>query len=249
MLDIRHLNKNFDGVQAVQDFSLSLQSGKITSLIGPNGAGKTTVFNVVTGFLPATSGEASLDGRSLNGLAPWRIARQGISRTFQNLRLFKKLTVIENVLLGRQEQSGEGFVNALLRFSDGSQEHRSHLTKARELLEFVGLGDHQSELAEHLSYGQQKLLSIACCLAAEPELLLLDEPVSGIQPVMIQKIESILKHLVFEQGKTVWLIEHDIEFVLRISDLVVVMDDGKKIAEDTPAVIQNSPEILEAYLS
>jgi ABC-type branched-subunit amino acid transport system ATPase component len=249
MLEIRNLNKNFDGVHAVQDFSLSLHPRNINSLIGPNGAGKTTVFNVVTGFLSASSGEVSFNGRSVNGLATWRIARQGISRTFQNLRLFKKLTVLENVLLGRQGQAGEGFINALFKFSESSQEHQIHLTEARGLLDFVGLADHQDNLAENLSYGQQKLLSIACCLTAEPELLLLDEPVSGVQPAMIQNIESILKHLVTERGKTVWLIEHDIDFVLRISDVVVVMDEGRKIAEDTPAVIQNSPQILEAYLS
>jgi ABC-type branched-subunit amino acid transport system ATPase component len=249
MLEIKKLNKSFDGTNAVIDFSLAVPDGRITSLIGPNGAGKTTVFNVATGFLPASKGEVSFEGKALTDLSPWRIARLGISRTFQNLRLFKKLTVLQNVLLGRQKQSGEGFINALLRFSEASQEHKTHLAKARELLDFVSLGNHQSELAENLSYGQQKLLSIACCLAAEPGLLLLDEPVSGVQPAMIQKIESILKRLVVEQGKSVWLIEHDIDFVLRVSDVVVVMDDGKKIAEDTPGAIQNNPEILEAYLS
>ena len=249
MLDIKHLHKNFDGVQAVQDFSLSLQLGKITSLIGPNGAGKTTVFNVITGFLAANRGSVQYKGSTLIGLSPWRIARLGISRTFQNLRLFKKLTALENILLGRQRQSGEALLHALFAFSQKSPEHKSHVKEALLLLDFVGLTDEANRLAENLSYGQQKLLTIACCLAAEPDLLLLDEPVSGVQPAMIQKIESILKHLVIEQGKTVWLIEHDIEFVLRISDVVVVMDDGKKIAEDTPPVIKNNPEILEAYLS
>jgi branched-chain amino acid transport system ATP-binding protein len=249
MLDIKHLHKNFDGVQAVQDFSLSLQPGRITSLIGPNGAGKTTVFNVITGFLAANRGSVQYKGSTLIGLSPWRIARLGISRTFQNLRLFKKLTALENILLGRQRQSGEALLHALFAFSQKSPEHKSHVKEALLLLDFVGLTDEANRLAENLSYGQQKLLTIACCLAAEPDLLLLDEPVSGVQPAMIQKIESILKHLVIEQGKTVWLIEHDIEFVLRISDVVVVMDDGKKIAEDTPPVIKNNPEILEAYLS
>jgi ABC-type branched-subunit amino acid transport system ATPase component len=249
MLDIKHLHKNFDGVQAVQDFSLSLQLGKITSLIGPNGAGKTTVFNVITGFLAANSGTIWYKATPLLGLSAWKVAKLGISRTFQNLRLFKKLTVLDNVLLGRQHQRGEEFINALFAFSRESQEHKSHIKEAMLLLDFVGLTDEANRLAENLSYGQQKLLTIACCLAAEPDLLLLDEPVSGVQPAMIQKIESILKHLVIEQGKTVWLIEHDIEFVLRISDVVVVMDDGKKIAEDTPPLIKNNPEILEAYLS
>jgi branched-chain amino acid transport system ATP-binding protein len=248
MLEIRNLNKSFDGVQAVQDFSVSLQAGKITSLIGPNGAGKTTAFNVATGFLAANSGEISLEGHSLNRLAPWRIARLGVSRTFQNLRLFRRMTVLDNVLIGIQRQKGEYFLDALIRFSSGSREYRTHLERAKELLEFVGLSNQQNDLAGNLSYGQQKLLSIACCLATEPRLLLLDEPVAGVQPAMTEKIKNILQQLVGD-GKTVFLIEHDIGFVLSISDTVVVMDEGKKIAEDKPAAIRNNPEILEAYLS
>lgn len=249
MLEIKNLYKNFDGVQAVWDFSLSLQPRRITSIIGPNGAGKTTVFNIVTGFFPPTSGRVAYRTKSVIGQAPWKIANLGISRTFQNLRLFHRLTALENVLLGKQNQNGERFLNALLMFSEKSAEHQANIEKAMSLLEFVGLADQKHELAENLSYGQQKLLTIACCLASDPELLLLDEPVSGVQPVMVEKIQSILKELVIRQGKTVFLIEHDIDFVLRISDTVVVMDDGKKIAEDLPSAIQNNAEILEAYLS
>ncbi|MBI4548914.1 MAG: ABC transporter ATP-binding protein [Ignavibacteriae bacterium] len=249
MLEIRNLNKNFDGVQAVQDFTLSLQSGKITSLIGPNGAGKTTVFNIVTGFIYPNSGTVTFDNASLRNLPPWKIAQLSISRTFQDLRLFKRLTVLENVLLGRKHQSGERFLNALLNFSTESPEYKDHLAKAISLLEFVGLMEHRSQLTENLSYGQQKLLTIACCLAAEPEMLLLDEPVSGVQPAMVDKIAEILQQLVKKRRKTIFLIEHDMEFVLRISDLVVVMDEGKKITEGNPSVIRSQPEILEAYLS
>lgn len=249
MLKIINLRKSFDGTRAVEDFSLTVPSGKITSLIGPNGAGKTTIFNIVTRFVSPDNGRCSFKGVPLLKLPPWMVVRMGISRSFQNLRLFRKLTLLENVMLGRQKQSAEGFANALLRFSGHSPEHTAHLQRVHDLLSFIGLADYQEELAENLSYGQQKLLSIACCLAAEPELLLLDEPVSGVQPEMVQKIESILRQLAVEQGKTIWLIEHDIEFVLRISDLVVVMDGGKKIAEDTPAIIQNTPQILEAYLT
>jgi branched-chain amino acid transport system ATP-binding protein len=249
MLEIKNLYKNFDGVQAVSDFSLALEARKITSLIGPNGAGKTTVFNVVTGFFPPTNGNVLYRSQSVVGRSAWKIARLGISRTFQNLRLFHKLTALDNVLLGRQDQHGEGFLNALLKFSENSPENRENVDKAMSLLKFVGLEDHRDELAENLSYGQQKLLSIACCLSSEPELLLLDEPVSGVQPAMVEKIQSILRELVTKQNKTVFLIEHDIEFVLRISDVVVVMDEGKKIAEDVPSTIQNNAEILEAYLS
>lgn len=249
MLEIKNLSKTFDGIKAVADFSLSVSQKKITSLIGPNGAGKTTVFNLITGFLSPDGGEVILKGHSILNKSPYRIARKGITRTFQNLRLFKKLTAFENVMMGRQGQNGEKFFNALLSFSKNSTEHRSHVGKAEALLEFVGLRDHRDELAESLSYGQQKLLSIACSMAAEPDLLLLDEPVSGVQPAMIEKIVEVIHDLVWNQGKTVLLIEHNIDFVLNISDTVVVMDEGKKIAEGTPSTIKNAPEILEAYLS
>lgn len=250
MLEIKNLYKRFDGLKAVEDFSTTVEPRTITSLIGPNGAGKTTVFNIVTGFLSANLGSIFYQGSSLANLMPWQIGRKGISRTFQNLRLFRRLSALENVLLGRQHQSGERFLNAMLSFSKDSPEHKRHLEKAESLLDFVGLADHRNELAENLSYGQQKLLSIACCLATEPKLLLLDEPVSGVQPAMIEKIASILKELVEKENKTVFLIEHDIDFVLKISDVVVVMDEGKKIAEERPSVISTDrPEILEAYLS
>ena len=248
MLEIKNLSKSFDGVKAVHDFSLTLEAGKVTSLIGPNGAGKTTVFNIATGFLQATKGDVLFHGESIIGTAPWKIARSGVSRTFQNLRLFRKLTALENVLLGRQNQSGEHLLRALFTFSESSPEHRQNIEKAMEQLAFLGLEDKKNDLAENLSYGQQKLLSIACCLAADPELVMLDEPVSGVQPAMVEKIETVIRELI-RQRKTVFLIEHDIDFVLRISDTVVVMDDGCKIAEGTPDLIRNKPEILEAYLS
>jgi len=249
MLEIRNLNKSFDGVHAVADFSLSLQPLKITSLIGPNGAGKTTVFNIITGFLRQDSGTVLYKGASIDPLSPWKRVRQGVSRTFQNLRLFRKLTVLDNVLLSRQSQSGERFLNALLLFSEESDEHRHNIDKALSLLEFVGLVDHQRDFAENLSYGQQKLLTLACCLAAEPAILLLDEPVAGVQPAMVEKITSILRTLVQERRKTIFLIEHNIEVVIDVSDTIVVMDEGKKVTEDKPSVIHSNSEILEAYLS
>lgn len=249
MLQIRNLSKSFDGVQAVRDVSLSIRQERITSLIGPNGAGKTTLFNITTGFLKADHGSVRFKDRALTKLAPWKISQLGIVRTFQNLRLFRKLTALENVLLGIRNQHGEQVLHALLRFSQLSPEHKRNLQRADELLDFVGLSTHRHELADNLSYGQQKLLSIACCLAVDPDLLLLDEPVSGVQPEMIRKIEALIRELVSKHKKTVFLIEHDIEFVLRISDTVVVMDDGRKILENKPETIQTKPEILEAYLA
>jgi branched-chain amino acid transport system ATP-binding protein len=249
MLELKNISKSFDGVHAVQDVSLSVQPRKITSLIGPNGAGKTTLFNVITGFLNADGGEVRFGSESLEGLAPWRIARLGVSRTFQNLRLFRKLTALENVLLGIKGQKGEGFLNALVGFSSASAGHVANLRTARELLGLVGLEAHENELADNLSYGQQKLLSIACCVAGSPQILLLDEPVSGVQPEMIKKIEALIRMLVKEQGKTAFLIEHDMDFVLRISDTVVLMDEGHIIVEQVPESIKSNPKILETYLS
>lgn len=249
MLEIKNLKKSFDGVHAVDDFSLSLQEGKITSLIGPNGAGKTTVFNIITGFLPADSGDIKFGKVSITNSPSWEIALKGISRTFQDMRLFKKMTAQENVLLARQHQRGERLLNALFVFSSSSVEHKYNREKVQSLLDFVGLSEKKNDLAENLSYGQQKLLSIACCLAAESSLILLDEPVAGVQPAMIDKITSILKQLVEKEQKTILLIEHNIDVVTDISDTIVVMDDGKKIAEGTASDIKNNSEILEAYLS
>jgi len=249
MLEVRNMSKSFDGVKAVQDVSLSIQAGTITSLIGPNGAGKTTLFNIVTRFLNADQGAVNFKNQSLGNLTPWRVVQIGVARTFQNLRLFRKLTVLENVLLGIKGQRGEQFINALLRFSRNSNDHTLNIKRAEEWTDFVGLSTHRNELADNLSYGQQKLLSIACCLAGDPELLLLDEPVSGVQPEMIKKIEALIKDLVQKQKRTVFLIEHDMDFVLRISDTVVVMDEGRKIVEDKPELIRNNSAILEAYLS
>ena len=249
MLEIKNLHKSFDGLKAVDDFSLSVQPCKITSLIGPNGAGKTTVFNIVSGYLAPDRGRVVFQNVPITEKAPFHIARMGIARTFQSLRLFRRLTVLENVMLAMQHQSAESAWNALFLFSERSKEHLAHTERAMEFIDFVGLKDRKSDLAENLSYGQQKLLTIACCLAMEPKLLMLDEPVSGVQPVMIERIAAILKELVEKQETTVFLIEHDMDFVLKISDTVVVMDEGKIITEGTPATVKNNPEILEAYLS
>lgn len=249
MLRVEKLYKNFDGVQAVHDFSLYLEPKKITSLIGPNGAGKTTLFNIITGHIQAGSGNVSYNNSSISNLPPWKINRLGLSRTFQNLRLFKRLTVLENVLLGIKNQRGELFLNALFFSSPKSKEHLRDVKQAEGKLRFAGLAEKSNELAENLSYGQQKLLSIACCISGEPDIYLLDEPVSGVQPEMIERISRLLKELVNKQGKTVFIIEHDMDFVMKISDMVVVMDEGKKIAEGVPSVIQSNSKILEAYLS
>jgi ABC-type branched-subunit amino acid transport system ATPase component len=248
MLEIRNLHKSFDGVHAVDDLSLSIEPGKITSIIGPNGAGKTTVFNIVTGFLQTDGGSISFEGKTITSLPAWKIARKGLSRTFQQVRLLKRMTVLENIMLGMQHQKGENPLAALLGGSTLSKEQKDNTAKAEKLLAFIGLSEYRDIFTENLSYGQQKLVSVACALAAEPKMLLLDEPVSGVQPEMIKLIEAKLREL-SKSNITIVLIEHDMEFVMRISDTVVVMDDGKKIATGTPAEIRNNPDILKAYLS
>lgn len=248
MLEIKNLHKNFDGTEAVHEFSLQLKEGKLTSLIGPNGAGKTTLFNLITGYLRPDNGIIEFGKNNLVGKPPWKINHFGISRTFQNLRLFKRLTALENVLLGIPNQKGESFLQAIFFYSNNAAEHKSNVRNAGEILEFVGLSDKKNEIADNLSYGQQKLLSLACCLIGAPKLLLLDEPVSGVQPAMIDNISVILEEIVHKKNKTIFLIEHDMNFVKNISDEVIVMDHGKNIAVGAPNEIMNDTEILESYL-
>jgi ABC-type branched-subunit amino acid transport system ATPase component len=247
ILTVKNLCKIFDGLKAVDDFSFSLAKGKIAALIGPNGAGKTTAFNIITGFLEGEAGEVFLDKREISGLPPYQIVRSGITRTFQDLRLIKGLTVIENLLLARQKQSGEHFLSAVVRRKRVKQEEQKNREAALGLLDFVGLADKKDDLAGALSYGQQKLLALACCLATEANLLLLDEPVSGIHPNMIEKMLSLITQLA-GSGKTILFIEHNIEAVMEVANQVIVMDAGRKIADGTPQVIKDRPEILEAYL-
>jgi ABC-type branched-subunit amino acid transport system ATPase component len=247
ILKVSNLSKTFDGLKAVEDFSFAIEKGKIVGLIGPNGAGKTTVFNIITGFLAADSGEVFYQGKSLTRLSADRIARNGMARTFQDLRLIKSLPAIENILLARPQQSGEHFLPAVMRRKKMLHEEARNRQKALELLDFVGLTDKQNNLAGALSYGQQKLLTLACCLAMEADLLLLDEPVSGVHPDMIAKMLSLITQLA-AAGKTILFIEHNIEAVMQVADHVMVMDAGRKIAEGPPQMIKDNPEILEAYL-
>jgi len=247
ILDISNLSRAFDGVKAVDELSFAVDEQQIVSLIGPNGAGKTTLFNLICGFLRADAGEVFLRGRRLDGVGPHRIARRGIGRTFQDLRLLRKVTVLENIMLAFQHQSGEGVFHALAGRKSRREEQRN-LGKACDLLKFVGLEDKAGDLAEALSYGQQKLLTLACCLAMDAQLLLLDEPVAGIEPETSHRILDLLQEL-RGRGKTVLLIEHNLEAVRAISDFVVVMDEGRKIAEGTPEAVMQDPVVLDAYLT
>ena len=246
-LGIAGLDKNFDGVQALTSFSCSVGRGEILGLIGPNGAGKTTLFNVVTGFIPAERGEVSFRGRNLTGRPAHRIARMGLARTFQNLRLIRRLSVLDNVLLSFRDQPGERLRNVFFRRRASARQERENQEKAESLLQEAGLSQKVGDPADALSYGQQKLLSLVCCLGADAELLLLDEPVAGIAPEMRERILGIIRELP-GKGKSVVLIEHDLDAVMQTCDRVVFMDAGAKVSEGTPQEVRNDPKVIEAYI-
>jgi len=246
-LEIQGLDKNFDGVTALAGFSCSVGRGEIVGLIGPNGAGKTTLFNVITGFIEPDGGRADFNGADLLRLPAHRIAGVGVSRTFQNLRLIRRLTALENVLLAFKDQPGERLGNVFLRGGASARIESRNRDAAIALLKDAGLGTKLNDPADDLSYGQQKLLSLVCCLAADADLLLLDEPVAGIAPEMMERILSMIRGLP-ENGRSVVLIEHNMDAIVQVCDRVIFMDAGAKVSEGTPEEVRNDPRVIEAYL-
>lgn len=247
VLSIKNLNKNFEGVAALNDFSLASEAGEVIGLIGPNGAGKTTLFNVISGYLVPTSGNIKYNGLELFGLEPHKIADLGVARTFQNLRLIGRLTVLENILLAFKKQIGESTWGSFFQTRKVKIQELAHKKKAMSLLQYLSISDKADDFAKDLSYGQQKLLSIACCLTADAKLILLDEPVAGINPKIIDKILAVISDQK-ANGKTIILIEHNLKVIKTVSDRIVVMDEGKKIAEGSYNEIKQDTKVIKAYL-
>ena len=247
VLELSNVSCVFGGVTALDDVSLAIQEGEILGLIGPNGAGKTTCFNVVTGVYKPSAGSIRFKGRSLEGLKRYEITRLGIGRTFQNIRLFKAMTALENVMVGADARHSTGVISALFRLPRHRREEREGEERALELLGFMGLRSKCDELAANLSYGDQRRLEIARAIATEPSLLCLDEPAAGFNPAEKRTLMELIRK-VRDRGYTVLLIEHDMRLVMGVTDRIVVLEFGKKIAEGSPEEIRNDPAVIAAYL-
>ncbi|MDR0552022.1 MAG: ABC transporter ATP-binding protein [Spirochaetaceae bacterium] len=246
LLETRNLCRSFGGLHACDNVSVRIESNEIFGIIGPNGAGKTTFLNLCAGTLPPDSGEIIFNGKNIAGLSAWKIARRGIARTFQNIKLFNSMTVHDNVAAGFHTAETSHFYDALFRTKRFRQEQSSTEKSAFELLHRLGLGQYKDVLAKNLSYGMQRKVEIARSLAARPELLLLDEPSAGMNPVETKSLLTFIK-MIRDEGYTVVLIDHDIKFIAEACSRIMVMHYGKKICEDTVDVIYNDERVIEAY--
>jgi branched-chain amino acid transport system ATP-binding protein len=247
LLEVRGLTKHYFGLTAVDSLSYQVQAGSIVGLIGPNGSGKSTSIDCISGFQKADAGEWFLDGQPLTGLPPHRIARAGLTRTFQTVRAYDELSLLENLCVAAQESDGASWLASLRRSSDVREKEAKAAQRGRALLETVGLSQYAEAPAAILSYGQRKLLAIAASMMAHPRIVVLDEPVAGVNPTMVRRIEKVIQQLNAE-GVTLVIVEHNVDFIMNLCQRVVVLESGQKIADGPPGLIRSDPRVLAAYL-